>query len=139
MTNTHEKLLQRLTKEGDCLVWTGTKDKDGYGVFRLNNRWQKAHRYFYPDDIPKGFFVLHSCDNPSCVLPSHLRVGTAQDNMNDKMQRGRHVAASPRAVCRNGHTRTTKNTYVSPNTGQRECKDCSKAAYKKRQLNKINK
>ena len=138
--NTHEKLLQRLRKEGECLVWTGTKDKDGYGVFRLNNRWHKAHRYFYPDDIPKGLLVLHSCDNPPCVLPDHLRVGTSQDNVDDMVKRGRSIHPSnPTAICRNGHIRTINNTYVSPNTGQRECKDCSKAAYKKRQLNKINK
>lgn len=83
-----------------CWPWTGGSDTHGYGHTtdfigdrRVN---QKAHRVSYRiasgRAIPAGMQVLHSCDNPPCVNPRHLRLGTVRDNMNDKMARGRNVA-----------------------------------------------
>ena len=135
-TNTHEDFLSRLKLEGDCLVYTGAKNNSGYGIFGINKAYWLTHRYAYTNyvgDIPESLLVLHSCDNRSCVLPSHLRVGTQADNMIDMKERGgRRVDAS----CLNGHQRNEETTYHTPQ-GKRYCRVCSKAA-KKRQREKLN-
>lgn len=75
---------------GSCWVWLGARLKGGlpYGQFRD----EKCHRISYRlliGEIPDGLQVLHRCDNPSCVNPKHLFVGTPQDNMDDKIAKGR--------------------------------------------------
>jgi hypothetical protein len=78
-----------------CWPWKGSKMGRGYGKAWVNERYIGAHRIAWgltngempPDDM----MVLHSCDNPICVNPSHLRVGTHQHNMDDKEARGRHL------------------------------------------------
>ena len=75
----------------ECWPWKGHKDQRGYGLISINHRWVKAHRFFYwakHDDAPEA--VLHTCDNPSCVNPRHLRGGTQQDNMREMVWKGRH-------------------------------------------------
>jgi hypothetical protein len=133
---THEDLLSRLKVEGDCLVYTGHK-VDGYGTFTTYGKMWRAHRYFYTHyvgDIPEGMFILHSCDNRPCVLPSHLRVGTASDNMKDMGERNKtRTYGSPRAShCKRGHERTPESNWTSPTTGRRTCRVCRKE-------NRINK
>lgn len=79
-------------KDTGCWNWTAYKDEHGYGTFWFNNIMTKAHRVsfeLYVDPIPKGMYILHTCDNPSCVNPLHLRVGTQQDNMDDMHSKGR--------------------------------------------------
>lgn len=80
-----------------CWVWTGTRQTrqdgcGGYGVLSRQTPMIYAHRYSYEQThgpIPEGLLVRHMCDNPPCVNPAHLLVGTAQDNINDKIERGR--------------------------------------------------
>lgn len=79
-----------------CWYWLGHVCKDGYGQITIrtdDNRYtSKAHRIAYQickGDIPKGMYVLHSCDNPRCVNPDHLSVGTQKDNIKDMFQKGR--------------------------------------------------
>jgi hypothetical protein len=72
--------------------------KFGYGVIRYAGRVQKAHRVSYTlnnSPIPDGMMVCHSCDNPSCVRPDHLFLGTQQDNMDDRMAKGRYQRTAP--------------------------------------------
>ena len=77
-----------------CWTWQGAKDKDGYGIIALDN-WQtakKAHRISHGLSFGEpnvDFMVCHHCDNPSCVRPGHLYLGTAQDNALDRSKRGR--------------------------------------------------
>ncbi len=71
---------------GPCWVWLRAKDRDGYGWFKLNNRQIYAHRFAMNE--PDGL-VLHRCDNPNCVRPDHLFVGSNIQNMHDKMSKGR--------------------------------------------------
>lgn len=77
----------------ECWEWAGCLDNKGYGVIKGGSRMVKAHRLslemYLGRPLSEGMYVLHSCDNPSCVNPSHLREGTPQDNMDDKMSRGR--------------------------------------------------
>lgn len=81
-----------------CWEWKGSLAK-GYGQFKVHGWTSRAHRVAYEiarGPIPDGMGVLHSCDNPRCVNPYHLRVGTHQDNMDDKRIRGRVWYGGPR-------------------------------------------
>lgn len=78
--------------ESGCWLWTACTNKDGYGAFRFNDRNNLAHRASYEiqtGPIPEGAHVLHKCDNPSCVNPDHLFLGSHQDNMDDMKNKGR--------------------------------------------------
>ena len=78
----------------DCWIWNaGLRGNNGYGGFRVNaTSIRLAHNVsyeLYVGDIPKGMKVLHKCDNPLCVNPSHLFLGTQQDNIKDRDIKGR--------------------------------------------------
>lgn len=77
----------------NCWLWQANRTFDDYGVFWLIDKNVRAHRvsyeYFY-GEIPEGQCVLHSCDNPSCVNPEHLFLGTNQDNTDDMIEKGRN-------------------------------------------------
>ena len=79
----------------DCINWSKGIGSDGYGLTKRNNKLYRAHRLAYCDyhnidhsDI-KGQLVRHTCDNPKCVNPEHLVIGTHQDNMDDMKKRNR--------------------------------------------------
>lgn len=80
----------RLAASG-CWEWTGPR-RAGYGLLARNNRTTGAHRVAYEayhGPIPNGMVVRHTCDNPSCINPDHLLVGTQADNAADRTARGR--------------------------------------------------
>lgn len=94
----HERLLQNSACAevvGGCWEWTGYRDRKGYGRMQDNALGEVlAHRISYIEHhgpIPDGLHVLHSCDNPPCINPDHLRVGTNDDNMRDRAERNRHA------------------------------------------------
>lgn len=84
----------RIEKTDTCWPWKGTKNGYGYGIFLMPGEVPvRAHRYSYEyfiGPIPEGMIVLHSCDNPPCVNPAHLRVGTKGENNKDTAIRKRH-------------------------------------------------
>jgi hypothetical protein len=76
----------------ECWQWTAYRRDTGYGQFRVGERVERAHRVAFllsGQSIPDGGQVLHHCDNPSCVNPAHLYLGTHADNMRDKADRAR--------------------------------------------------
>jgi len=78
-----------------CWIWGGPVDRDGYGIITDDaGRQVRAHRVAYEmqhGQIEAGKYVLHSCDNPPCCNPKHLRDGTNSDNVADKVARGRQA------------------------------------------------
>lgn len=85
-----------------CWPWLGKRMKAGYGRYRLRRKTHSAHRHALTvsvgDPPDQGAFAMHSCDNPPCCNPAHLRWGTHQDNMNDRMVRGRYGRPFLRAL-----------------------------------------
>ena len=84
----------KVDKSGDCWTWTGSRQKRGYGLFRIKGRLHKAHRaalMVSGVDVPAHLCVLHSCDNPPCCNPAHLRLGTKGENNTERHAKGRTV------------------------------------------------
>lgn len=81
----------------ECWEWQASTNKDGYGNFNFNGKPERAHRvayYLTHGTIKEGMRVLHSCDNPRCCNPSHLREGTQAENVADCVRRGRARGSS---------------------------------------------
>ena len=105
-------------KTTDCWLWTGTKDKDGYGLFNANGTKYRAHRVSlvaFGMKLKTHEYACHLCDERSCVNPFHLYSGNQFDNMNDQREKKTH--------CRNGHRYIDENIQKLK-SGKRRCKIC---------------
>jgi hypothetical protein len=85
--------------ETECWLWMAGRTGRDYGAFYYNDKQMPAHRFSMMisagHPLPDGWFVLHSCDNPPCVNPRHLRLGTQKQNVADAIARGRHKNPPP--------------------------------------------
>lgn len=92
-----ERMDKSTDKSGgpdSCWLWTKTKDTCGYGLTSIGKKHMGAHRMAYMlayGDIPHGMLIMHSCDNPACVNPKHLSLGTKKLNSDDKINKNRGV------------------------------------------------
>jgi hypothetical protein len=84
-----------VVNERDCWICTShSKDYYGYPLKSINGKMQKISRIFYEKykgPIPQGMCICHNCDTPACINPSHLFLGTQNDNMQDKIKKGRSL------------------------------------------------
>lgn len=90
-------------EHGRCWIWTGGKMKSGRGRISVAGKRQLAYRVVWLvnfGEVPDGLHVLHKCDNPSCVRPDHLFLGTHADNMRDMWNKGRGTCGEDQHACK---------------------------------------
>lgn len=128
-----ERFWSKVDRSGDCWEWQASRSTHGYGFFGRDGKVLYAHRVSYEITnglIPKGpkrLHVCHHCDNPPCVRPDHLFLGTASDNLNDAYRKGRiDLPVWHQTECKRGHPLFGENLYLC--RGIRCCRECRREA-----------
>lgn len=136
-----EQLLYLFRKRGvsgaadECWPWHWRPDRAGYGTVctsrtrngKVTTLWAYAHRISYlaaNGSLPPNMDVCHSCDNPACVNPAHLWLGSQLDNTRDAARKGR-LHNSGKTHCKRGHPFDAENTGID-RRGDRFCITCAK-------------
>lgn len=106
-----DRFWEKVNKTEGCWNWTGGTNWDFYGVMKVDGRNVIASRFSWQihfSPIPAGMRVCHKCDNPRCVRPDHLFLGTDADNSRDMVQKGRQVRGE-----KNGPAKLTSPQVMS--------------------------
>lgn len=130
-----ERFFEKVKRGDGCWEWTAsTHHQWGYGHMRIQGRTVAAHRVSWElhyGAIPEGMLVCHRCDNPPCVNPAHLFLGTNFDNAADRVAKGRSIYPNKfKTHCPKGHEYTPENTRTYRNKKgwtMRFCIECDKA------------
>lgn len=133
----YDRFWEKVKTGHGCWEWQGATTGPGaHGRTVMDGQMIMAHRaswIMHNGPIPDGRLVLHLCDNPPCVRPTHLYLGDFKDNARDAVTRGRmHWPSADKTECINGHPYTPENTYRSPKTGRRQCNICRSWAERRR-------
>ena len=126
--NTPEILWSKVDvrKPDECWPWVGHRDGKGYGRMYAAGKSFRAPRLswviFNNVTIPEGHYACHKCDNPPCVNPNHIWIGTHAENMRDSAEKGRQ-SNSKKTHCRQGHPYSGENLSVD-GAGIRRCRQC---------------
>jgi hypothetical protein len=131
-----ERLWDRIKRTpSGCWEFQGARNgRLKYGNLSFRGRYQPAHRVAYEltnGAIPEGLVVMHSCDNPPCINPEHLSLGTIADNNADRDRKGRGYIPTggeqfhrDKTHCPAGHPYAGEHLRVRPN-GHRYCRTCA--------------
>jgi hypothetical protein len=140
------RFWRKVIKIEHCWEWAAYKNKKGYGQIKIQGKVLGAHRVSWllaVGEIEAGLCVLHTCDNPKCVRPDHLFLGTNADNVDDKYKKGRAFCVTKfNTACKNGHLYTPENTLKKAFTTRsgrrmgRGCRACARENDKKYYRNK---
>jgi len=144
-----ERFWAKVDKTDSCWVWTGATLRRGYGQIRIPvKKAKQAHRLsweIHNGPIPDGMLVCHKCDNPPCVNPAHLFLGTQSDNNKDCVRKGRHRSWNAfKMHCKRGHPLFGENLRIDkrsdgPNhkSTKRTCRKCASINSRK-QYRRVN-
>ena len=121
-----KRFWKKINKTKDCWIWKEGCFINGYGQFRVGTKKMKAHRVVFMminGEIPKNKIICHKCDNPKCVNPQHLFLGTHKDNALDSKNKGRRAFGlrhgtytKPHTRCKgekNGSAKLTKENVIA--------------------------
>lgn len=112
-TRTRERFWSKVDKTGECWEWKAAKSEKGYGLFKFQGKQWRAHRFSWfveHGPIPPAAQVNHHCDNPACVNPAHLYLGSQLDNRRDAVKRKRTAKGKRSGSYRNrGRSRSGAN------------------------------
>lgn len=146
-----ERFWDKVEKsESGCWIWKAALFPNGYGHFKTKDKDNLAHRFAWELEkgkIPKGMILLHSCDTPSCVKISHLKLGTSAENSEDMVRKGRqtlyygkdHPSFGKKSThCNKGHEMTEENTVITGKGTERRCKVCYTQMNRKNALRYLN-
>jgi HNH endonuclease len=109
-STTYQRFLAKVRQSSACWEWKAVKNRDGYGRIRVNGKMVLAHRLAYIHfigEIPEGMVIMHTCNNPGCVNPVHLCVGTQAENIAHCIASGRRAKGE-----RNGAAKLTTADVV---------------------------
>ena len=136
-----ERFLQKVDKSGsdkypDCWIWVGGRTSKDYGSFKYYAERSAIGAHvssylFHLGEVPEGMRICHRCDNPPCVNPDHLFLGSNSDNMKDMVTKDRHgVSSRKRTHCRRGHSFQEFGVYersLKNGKTDRICKECQRS------------
>jgi hypothetical protein len=117
-----KRFWSKVDRSGDCWLWTGSLACRGYGKFSIGGRAGSSFiatrvSYAIAKGTPGNINVCHTCDNPACVNPSHLWLGTQEDNMDDASKKDCIAHGE-----RQGHSKLTEQDVLEILTGRENCR-----------------